>query len=126
MSFIERLLEEIESEPCSKLCTVCFGRKTVTSFSWSRFITKYGADSLDYDSKFSIAERAWREANAPEFLAFKVVFLDMGLTHSEAKDFYELYLTQNAVEQCRHCENGRELTEHGERVARLRNALNNL
>ncbi len=124
MGFIERLLEEIESEPCSQLCTVCFGSNAIPSFARARFKSKYGEDSIE-DTKFSIAEKEWHKANSPDYQDFKLVFLDIGLTPTEAKDFYKLYLTQSEFEQCK-CENGRELTEHGERVARLRNALNNM
>lgn len=126
MSFIDILLEEIESEPRSKLCTVCHGQQSVRSFSWSEFVLEYGAESLEYNSKFRIAERAWIEAGTPEFKNFEIAFLDLGLTFHEAKDFYELCLIQNSTESCRNCQNGRELTDHGKRVANLRDKLTNL
>lgn len=124
MGYIEKLIEEIESEPCSQLCTDCYGSQTKPNFARKRFTIKYGEDAIE-DTKFSIAEKEWHKANSPDYESFKVTFFDIGLTPTEAKDFYDLYLTQNAFEQCK-CENGRELTEHGKRVARLHNALNNL
>ncbi|NIY91150.1 hypothetical protein [Vibrio diazotrophicus] len=126
MSFIDMLLEEIDSEPCSKLCTVCHGQQSVRSFSWSQFILEYGAESLDYNSKFRIAERAWIEADMPDFENFEIAFLDLGLSVNEAKDFYEMCLVQNSFEVCHNCQNGRELTDHGKRVANLRDRLINL
>lgn len=126
MSVIRLILEEIEEQPRSKVCRTCLGKQKIQSSAWQQFFRKYGENSLDIDTNFYIAKNAWLEAKSPPFDESIIIFMDVGLTHSESEDFYKYYLTHSAVEDCKNCENGRELTEHGELVAQLRNAINKL
>lgn len=126
MSFINMLIEEIESQERSKLCSVCMGSGSVISFERSRFVSKYGHWATGVDSKYSDVKRAWEEAGKPAFEEFEQTCLDIGLGTEEAKDTYDLFLTGASKEKCHNCEGGRELTEHGREVAKLKRLINNL
>ncbi|KJY86616.1 hypothetical protein TW84_19150 [Vibrio neptunius] len=120
------LIEEIESQDRTKLCSICMGRGSTLSFSWARFREKYGDWATDVDSKYSDVKRAWEEADKPPFEQFEQTCLDIGLGNQEARDTYELFLTKESKEKCHNCKNGRELTEHGLEVAKLKKLLTNL
>ncbi|EIA3186960.1 TPA: hypothetical protein ACN32G_004580 [Vibrio parahaemolyticus] len=126
MSFISMLIEEIESQERTKVCSVCTGSGSIISFARARFVGKYGDWADDIDSKYSDVKRAWEEAGKPSFAEFEQTCLDIGLGNEEAKDTYELFLTKESRVKCHNCEGGRELTEHGREVAKLKQLITNL
>ena len=125
MELLNKLIREIEERPKSQVCSVCLGKGDILNHKRQRFFTKYTHDALSMDSKFDVAEKAWQEANNPTGKDLLRLFLDVGLSEEEAKDFHLLYLAEQKTEKCHNCENGRELTEHGLLVTKLQNAIFN-
>ena len=123
MELLNKLIREIEESPQRQVCSVCLGKGSILSQKRQRFFSKYTEDALATDSKFYVAEKAWREANKPNSEEVLRIFLDVGLSEQEGKDFHILYLQEQDIEDCHNCENGRELTEHGALVAKLHNAI---
>ena len=122
MELLSKLIEEIEAAPLTTSCSTCLGQGKVPSPQKLTFFKIYGQNSLEVDSVFHTAEQAWLKAGKPSGDKMETLFLDIGLSTKEAKNFHSLYLTQKDPE-CDDCKGGRALTEHGKLVAKLRDAL---